>query len=138
MSKKISKPKDMDKSCKECDGLCCQYVALPLDNPETEKEYDDIRWYLCHENVSVFVEDGQWYISFKTPCRYLCPETNVCKNYPERPEICRDFDPECCEFNSEKYGYELHFTNDKQMREYMRIKFDNNLTAKGKRLKKTK
>ncbi|MGE4285852.1 MAG: YkgJ family cysteine cluster protein [Phycisphaerae bacterium] len=124
---------DITTNCKDCKGLCCKYIALPLDNPETKREYDDIRWYLCHDNVSVFVEDGQWYVSFHTPCRYLSSETKLCSNYEQRPEICREFDSDACEFTQDEYGYELHFTSDEQMGEYIKLKFDNNLTEKGRR-----
>ncbi|AQQ09261.1 Flagellin N-methylase [Sedimentisphaera cyanobacteriorum] len=138
MGKKNQKPDDMDESCKNCDGLCCRYIALPIDNPETEKDFDDISWYLCHENVSVFVEEGQWYVSFSTPCRYLCPETSMCLNYKNRPQICRNFDSESCEFNQDEYGYELHFKNDEELREYMKVKFENNLTDRGRKKRKNK
>jgi hypothetical protein len=37
-----------------------------------------------------------------------------------------------------EYDYELHFTNDKQMEEYIKIKFDNNATEKKKAKKKRK
>ena len=45
--------------CNKCSGLCCRYFALPIDNPTTAKDYDDIRWYLCHENVVIFIEKKQ-------------------------------------------------------------------------------
>ena len=44
--------------CESCAALCCRYFALPIDNPKTARQYDDIRWYLCHENVVVFIEDN--------------------------------------------------------------------------------
>ena len=49
--------------CDKCTGLCCKYFALPIETPEDKEDYDDIRWYLCHKNVTVFVEDGDWYIA---------------------------------------------------------------------------
>ena len=51
--------------CDKCTGLCCRYMALPIETPEDREDYDDIRWYLCHEDVAVFVEDGEWYINVK-------------------------------------------------------------------------
>src|SRR5688500_18812779 len=43
--------------CEQCAALCCRYFALPIDNPKSARQYDDIRWYLCHENVVVFIEE---------------------------------------------------------------------------------
>ncbi|RMF80705.1 MAG: YkgJ family cysteine cluster protein, partial [Planctomycetota bacterium] len=32
--------------CEHCTGFCCRYIALPIEEPETRQDYDDIRWYL--------------------------------------------------------------------------------------------
>jgi len=128
-------------TCGDCKGLCCRYVALPLENPEDREDFDDIRWYLCHENITVFVEDDEWYINIKNKCRHLNEKNNQCKIYDKRPKICRGYETEDCELAGEEYDYELHFTNDKQMEEYIRIKFDNNKNhhpAGEKKAKKSK
>ena len=57
--------------CEHCTAACCRYLAIPLDEPTTARDFDDIRWYLMHEDVSVFVEDGDWYIQFQTRCKNL-------------------------------------------------------------------
>ena len=44
--------------CEHCAAACCRYLALPIDKPTTKRDYDDIRWYLMHEGVSVFVEES--------------------------------------------------------------------------------
>lgn len=118
--------------CEKCTGLCCRYIALPIDTPDTREDFDNIRWYLCHEDISVFVEDGDWYINIKNKCKHLCEESNRCNIYPQRPTICRKHEAKGCEFDSDEYGYDLHFTDDQQMYEYMKVKFDNNLTPKGR------
>lgn len=134
----MAKAKKKKNLCEDCTGLCCRYIALPLENPETREDYDDIRWYLCHEHISVFVEDGEWYISIHNKCKHLCDETYRCLIYADRPAICRKHDADGCEFDSDEFGYDLHFTNDEQMAEYIKVKFDNNLTGKGKAKAKKK
>ena len=121
--------------CERCTGLCCRYFALPIDKPETREDFDDIRWYLCHKDISVFVEEGDWYISVLNACRHLDEVDHRCSIYESRPTICRKYKHADCDFVEGEYQYDLHFTNDKEMEEYMRIKFDNNVTEK-KRLKK--
>ncbi len=121
--------------CDKCKGLCCRYVALPLDKPKEKSDYDDIRWFLCHENITVFVEDGDWYINIKNKCRHL-KKDNQCSNYENRPNICRKYRHSDCDFTEGEYDYELHFTNDSQMDEYIKIKFDNNVKEKSKQKKK--
>jgi len=129
----MAKKKEKKNLCDQCSGLCCRYIALPIETPETRKDYDDIRWYLCHEHISVFVEDGDWYISVKNVCKYLCPETSKCLMYKNRPAICRQHKASGCEFDTDEYNYELHFTDDKEMEQYIKVKFDNNLTPSGKK-----
>ena len=132
----MAKKKSKASLCDKCAGLCCRYIALPLENPEDREDYEDIRWYLCHEDVAVFVEDGEWYINVKNKCKYLCEKDSKCMMYEGRPKICRKYHTDDCEFTSDEYGYELHFTDDKQMAEYIKIKFDNNKTGKAKKKSK--
>lgn len=122
-----------ENQCGQCVGLCCRYVALPIETPEDKQDYDDIRWYLCHEGVTIFVEDGDWYINVKNKCRHLADEDYECMIYDKRPKICRKYKYKDCDYVEGEYDYELHFTDDKQMAEYIRIKFDNNRIEKPKR-----
>ncbi len=43
--------------CDYCPAKCCRYFALPIDIPETLKDFDYIRWFLLHEKATVFVEE---------------------------------------------------------------------------------
>jgi Fe-S-cluster containining protein len=124
--------------CDKCDGLCCRYFALPIDDPEDREDYDDIRWYLCHKDVTVFVEDDDWYVNIKNKCRHLSEKDHKCKIYNDRPKICRGYKTADCDLIEGEYDYDLHFTNDKQMEEYIKIKFGNNETEKQKNKKNKK
>ena len=124
--------------CDKCTGLCCRYFALPIETPEDKGDYDDIRWFLCHKDITVFVEDGDWYINIKNRCKYLSTKGDRCKIYSKRPRICRGYRHSDCDMVEGEYDYELHFTNDNQMEEYIKIKFDNNATEKKKAKKKRK
>jgi uncharacterized protein len=126
-----------EQQCGQCTGLCCRYLALPLDTPKEKDDYDDIRWYLCHRGITVFVEDGNWYLNIKNKCRHLSEKDQRCRIYDKRPKICRKYKHADCDFTEGEYDYELHFTDDKQMHEYIKIKFGNNVTEKPK-TKKTR
>ena len=121
--------------CETCTGLCCRYFALPIDRPKTREDFDDVRLYLCHKGISIFVEDGTWYISMKNECRHLSDTDHQCLIYARRPVICRRYKKADCDYVEGEYHYDLHFINDREMDEYIRIKFDNNVTEK-KLLKK--
>ena len=118
--------------CDKCSGLCCRYFALPIETPEDRGDYDDIRWYLCHKDISVFVEDGDWYLNIKNRCRHLSEKDYSCRIYKKRPRICRQYRHRTCDLVEGEYDHELHFTSDKQMEEYIKIKFGDNVTKKPK------
>jgi Fe-S-cluster containining protein len=124
--------------CDKCTGLCCRYFALPIETPEDKEDYDDIRWYLCHKDITVFVEDGDWYINIKNRCRYLSEADYSCKIYNKRPRICREYATKDCDLTEGEYDYEMHFTDAKQMEEYIKIKFSNNPKEKPRGRKKKK
>ena len=105
--------------CEHCTGFCCRYIALPIDEPESKKDYDDIRWYLLHEGVAVFIEDGEWFINISTTCRHL-QEDFRCGIYETRPRICREYSTENCDYHSGDYGWEAHFTCPEHLTEYER------------------
>ncbi|MBN1344782.1 MAG: YkgJ family cysteine cluster protein [Phycisphaerae bacterium] len=92
--------------CLRCGSKCCDYFALPIDEPEDRKDFDDIRWYLLHEGVSVFVEDGNWYIQIDNRCKALTTE-GLCEIYEDRPRICRKYKDDVCEFAVPDGEYEL-------------------------------
>ncbi len=108
--------------CEHCVGYCCRYIALPIDTPEQRSDFDDIRWYLLHQGVSVFVEDGEWYINVETTCRHLQPD-NRCGIYTARPKICRDYTTDNFDYHSGDYGWEHHFTRPEHLDEYVRLHF---------------
>lgn len=108
--------------CEHCTGACCKYVALPIETPETLKEFDDVRWYLLHEGISVFIEDGDWYITMTTHCRHLQPD-NRCGIYETRPQICRDYTTDNCDYHSGDYNWTAHFTCPEHLDDYVELVF---------------
>lgn len=140
-TKTTAKKKPVTTACRKCTGMCCRYYALQLDTPTDWDEFDDIRWYLSHENTTIFVEEGKWYLNVLNKCKYLSEDDYRCLNYDLRPHICRKYDTDGCDLTGHGYEYEMQFQNDKQMEEYMRIKlgprvFDKLEPKKKKKAKK--
>ena len=85
--------------CHGC-SLCCEYVAVDIDKPETKTDCDDIIWLLLHKNVWVYIDDkNDWYVQFNTPCEKLT-ENKLCGIYENRPNVCRKHTQDECE----RYG----------------------------------
>jgi Fe-S-cluster containining protein len=99
--------------------MCCRYLALPIEPPEDRDDFDDIRWYLLHTGVSVFVEDGEWYLYVAADCRHLQPDYR-CGIYQTRPRICRQYTTDNCDYHSGEYDWEQHFACPEHLDEYAR------------------
>jgi len=105
--------------CEHCTALCCQYIALPIETPRTRADFDDVRWYLLHEGISVFVEEGDWYLCIATTCRHLEADQR-CGIYPTRPRLCRQYSTSDCDYHSGDYDWEQHFTGPEHLEAYVR------------------
>lgn len=102
--------------CEFCNGRCCRYFALPIDTPGNYQEFDYLRWFLTHENASVFRDDETYYLLVHSKCRNL-DDQNRCKIYSTRPKICRDYSSEKCEY-LDVIPYEGYFEVPEQVEEY--------------------
>lgn len=88
-------------NCDNCEAQCCKYVAIEIDAPESLEDFENIRWYVAHKNIHVYVEeDGTWNVEFLTPCEHL-GENNRCMAYERRPQICREYHQGECTFHNE-------------------------------------
>ena len=107
--------------CIACGAKCCRHVATEIDTPTCKHDYDNIRWYLMHENVNVFVDnDGKWTLEFLARCQNLL-DNNTCIKYTDRPTICRDYPDsgDTCEFGGDDTPYKLFFTTVKEYEQYL-------------------
>lgn len=102
--------------CDYCTAKCCRYFALPIDTPTEQADFEYIRWYLLHERASVFTEDEQWYLLVHTQCQHL-RDDGRCGIYETRPQICRDYSTEACEYDDD-WTYERYFETPEQIQEY--------------------
>src|SRR6185436_16781435 len=109
-----------ESKCGRCTALCCQYFGLEIDTPEDENDFDQLRWFMIHKGVEIYVEEGAWHLNIKTPCQHLLPD-NRCGNYENRPFLCRDYDSDSCEFENES-KFELYFQTHDELVAYMRTR----------------
>lgn len=102
--------------CDHCTARCCRYFALPIDKPTTRQDFDYIRWYLLHEGATVFTEEGDWYLLVYATCRHL-QANHRCGIYTTRPQICRDYTTDNCEYEDD-WVYDRYFETPEQVQEY--------------------
>lgn len=102
--------------CSYCTAKCCRYFAFPIDQPKTRQDFDHLRWYLLHGRVAIFVEDGTWFLMIYSDCKHLQAD-HRCGIYHERPQICRNYTTDNCEFEDDAL-YDLFFETPEQIWEY--------------------
>lgn len=102
--------------CDLCTAKCCRYFALPIDEPKSMKDFDYIRWYLLHDRATVFAEGSSWYLLVHTTCKHL-RDDHRCGIYETRPQICRDYTTDECEFDDD-WCYDVYFESPEQIQDY--------------------
>ena len=112
----------MIQTCQTCGARCCRYFCFEIDKPSTYQEFENVRWYLLHEGVTVHIDlEGDWYIAIANRCLNLGKDDR-CVAYTERPLICRQYDTEGCDFTKGDYEYQALFTTAEQVENYARAK----------------
>jgi len=102
--------------CKRCSN-CCRYIATEIDKPEKKEDYDEIVWFLLHENVHVYIDDeDDWIVEFSTKCRAL-DDDGKCKVHEKKPELCKKYDPAECT-NGGESGEKVSFWSVEDFKKY--------------------
>lgn len=119
-------PSEVNKAlCENC-TICCEHVAIEIDKPESIEDFQNIIWYVIHENISVFIDhDDDWIIEFKTPCKALTQD-GLCSIHSNRPKICVDYTQDTCERNDGDPPFKRVFRSRQDVIDYVRdfTKFD--------------
>lgn len=105
-----------DCLCDHCTAKCCRYFALPMETPTEREDFEYLRWFLLHDFATAFTEDGTWYLMVHTVCKHLQSDQR-CGIYDTRPQICRDYSTDDCEFDDD-WVYERYFETAEQVAEY--------------------
>jgi Fe-S-cluster containining protein len=128
-----------DGKCGQCTALCCSHIALEICTPTEREDFENLRWYLIHEDTQIFVDDGVWFLQVFRKCTWL--DGNKCGNYENRPTICAEYSNELCDFDgiesdmTFKDVMELEAYRDRFLKEQEELEFETRLDRR-RRLKK--
>ena len=122
--KKIKLKVESDNKCDLCTGsLCCVYVTQAIDTPRSKADFNHLLWQVSHENVEAYKDEDGWSLLFNTPCSHLEVDGR-CGIYDKRPPICSEYSNDYCEYDAPpENGWDLHFTNHKQLYKYLKKRF---------------
>lgn len=100
--------------CGRCTALCCHYFALEIDAPEERADFENLRWYVLHEDTELFIDGGAWYLQINRKCTWL--DGNKCGRYDDRPAICAEYDNTECDLDG--IVAEHHFRTVEELEAY--------------------
>jgi hypothetical protein len=102
--------KKLKVNCRDCTAECCKHIAIPLDEPKTGQDLARIKWYLAHDNVSVYKDnEGDWLVEFLTKCGQLNGNRCMAWGTPRYPKICGEYAMDNCVMNEEGEYWEILF-----------------------------
>lgn len=116
-----------ENKCSFCQGTkCCHYVTQEIDTPRSRYEFEHIMWQVLHDGVEVYKDsDKTWYLLMYTTCSKLLPDGR-CGIYEQRPEICREYSNDWCEYDEPAEQHWLvHFKDFDSVNKYGKKRFKN-------------
>jgi Fe-S-cluster containining protein len=93
-------------------------MTSPLVTMKPNANFPDLYLTMVRQKLHhlIFTEDGTWYLLVHTTCKHL-QSNNMCGIYETRPEICREYTTENCEYD-EDWTFDQIFETPEQIWEY--------------------
>jgi len=80
-------------------------------------------WQISHENTNIYKDEDGWYLMIRNKCTHV-QDDGSCGIYERRPEICRAYENDFCEYDEPaEEGFELFFEDYKALRKYCKKRF---------------
>ncbi len=89
----------------------------------SKADFEHVLWQVSHQHVEVYRDHSGWYLLTRGECEHL-GEGGACKIYETRPQVCRDYKNDWCEYDepAEKHFIE-HFHNYAELLNYCKRRF---------------
>lgn len=88
-----------------------------------KSDFDHLLWQISHEHVETYRDEDGWFLLIRGSCEHLQSDGS-CAIYNDRPQVCRDYDNDWCEYDSPAEAhFMLHFTNYSELLAYCKKRF---------------
>jgi len=124
-SRSVAIAPSSDTKCSRCHGSrCCTYVTEALGAaPRSKRDFEHLLWQVSHQGISIYKDSDGWYLLIDAPCSHL-QSGGGCAIYDERPQICRDYDNDWCEYDQPaEDGFMLLFHSYDELLSYCKKRF---------------
>lgn len=109
----------MTLPCKKCKAKCCRYVVIRWTAPRSKADFDELMWFLYHDNFNVFIDTlRRWNLEVICDCAALDTD-DKCTVYASRPRVCRRYPAnfEICDY--EDAVYRQYFRTPGELAKYL-------------------
>ena len=115
-----------ENKCGFCPGTkCCTYITQKIPGPRSISDFDHLLWQVSHQSVEIYKDSDGWYLIVNTPCGHL-QHDGRCGIYADRPQLCRDYSNDFCEFDQPAAeGFDLYFRDHASLDAYCRKRLKN-------------
>jgi Fe-S-cluster containining protein len=114
----------VENKCSRCTGtICCTYITEAIDTPRSKNDFKHLLWQVSHQNIEIYKDDSGWYLLISGRCEHI-QENGACGIYEDRPEICREYSNDWCEFDepAEK-SFTHYFRNYQELLSYCKKRY---------------
>ena len=113
-----------ETKCGYCtNSKCCTYITQQIDTPRSMLDFDQLLWQVSHQNVQAYKDEDGWFLLINNTCSHL-QSGGRCGIYDVRPQICRTYDNDYCEYDeSAEANFELFFENYAGLLKYCKERF---------------
>lgn len=113
-----------ETKCSFChDSKCCSYFTQQVPTPRSKHDFDHMLWQISHANINFYKDEDGWYLLINNRCTHLLPGGG-CGIYETRPEVCRAYDNDFCEYDEPaEEGFELFFDGYDSLLKYCKKRF---------------
>ncbi len=110
--------------CDFCyNSKCCTYITQQIDTPRSKAEFDFLLWQISHQKVHIYQDDDGWFLMFLSECTHI-QDDGRCGIYDSRPQICRDYTNDYCEYDAPaEGGFKRYFQNYDELLTYCKQRF---------------
>ncbi|MDH5600502.1 MAG: YkgJ family cysteine cluster protein [Gammaproteobacteria bacterium] len=113
-----------ENKCSFCSGTkCCVYVTQEMETPRSMDDFDHMLWQLAHKDMQAYKDEDGWFLIANNKCQFLKADGG-CNIYETRPQICRDYSNDYCEYDEPaEIHFEFYFKTYQELDEYCRKRF---------------
>ena len=115
---------ESDNKCTRCtQTICCSYVTQQISTPRSKSDFDYLLWQVSHDGIEIYKGEDGWFLLIPGRCSHILPN-GQCGIYETRPQICRDYENDYCEFDEPaSKNFDLYFTTYHQLLAYCQKRF---------------